>query len=290
MPTVTTIIPAYNAAAYVGQAIRSALDQRGVHGEVIVIDDGSTDDTAKVLEQFGDAIRVIRQANAGHIAARNRAAKLADGEWLAFLDADDEWLPDKLAKQLAVADERISLVYTERQHFGDSSRVAARQIEFDQLHEGEVFEQLLLNNFITVSSAIMRRSWFERLGGFDPEPTGCEDWDLWLRYAAAGGLVRVVREPLTRYRIHTTAMSTNHDKMRLGRIKAVERGLALPRARQLRWTSVRRALANAWRVAAWNVAAARRWQAVRWYLCSLYFWPFHLGTYKELMKCCLGIA
>src|SRR5438874_1191114 len=113
MPDVSVIIPAYNCAAYIGPAIASALSQRDVAVEVIVVDDGSTDETWHVLERFGDAIRTLRQANAGPAAARNRGARSAAGAWLAFLDADDEWLPEKLARQLALVDERTGLVYTD---------------------------------------------------------------------------------------------------------------------------------------------------------------------------------
>ena len=124
MPTVSVLIPVYNGEAFVENAIRSALDQRDVDVEVIVIDDGSVDRTPAVLAQFGDRIRVLRQQNAGHVVSRNNGSRLARGDWLAFLDADDEWLPDKLEHQVAalmatpgagVATSGIFVCYEDRQ-------------------------------------------------------------------------------------------------------------------------------------------------------------------------------
>ncbi len=290
MPKVTTIIPVYNGAAYVGDAVRSVLAQRGVDGELIVIDDGSTDDTPKVLAAFGGAVRVVRQANAGHVKARNRAAALASGEWLAFLDADDDWLPDKLAKQLAVADADTALVYTDRVNFGGNERIAAVQSEGVRQYEGDVFEPLLLDNFITVSSVLMRRDWFERLGGFDEELLVCEDWDLWLRCAAEGGRARLCPEPLTRYRWHAGSMSDNQDRMCQGRLKVLGRALATPRGRRVGRGLARRARANVWQCSAWHAASAQRWKAVGWYLRAAWCWPWNAEVYKGIAKCCLGMA
>lgn len=289
MPQVSVIIPAYNASAYVAQAVQSALGQRGVDLEVIVIDDGSTDDTPKVLATFGESIRVVRQSNAGHVKARNHAAQLARGEWLAFLDADDEWLPDKLAKQLQLAEEDTALIYTGRQNFGDCGRIASLQ-SVEELLEGDVFDMLLLGNFLTVSSVIIRKTWFEQLEGFNAEPYGCEDWDLWLRCAARGGRIRVCREPLTRYRWHTTSMSFNHDRMCYGRFKVLERALALPRSRQAPWSVRRRALAYAWVVSAAYAANNSRWTALKWYIRSLTCWPFIGEAYLGIAISCLRLA
>src|SRR5262245_34199236 len=119
MPLVSVLIPVYNGAAFIATAVDSALNQQEVDVDVIVIDDGSTDATPEILASYQERIRVLRQTNAGHVKARNNGAKIAKGEWLAFLDADDEWLPDKLARQLACADSQTSMIYTERLNFGE---------------------------------------------------------------------------------------------------------------------------------------------------------------------------
>ena len=104
---VSVIIPAYNSGGLIRASIDSAQSQRGVTFEVIVVDDGSTDDTLSILQSYGDAVRCIRQRNQGAYVARNNAAAAARGEWLAFLDADDLWEPDKLVKQLQLAEPEV---------------------------------------------------------------------------------------------------------------------------------------------------------------------------------------
>jgi glycosyltransferase involved in cell wall biosynthesis len=288
--TVSTIIPVYNGEAYIARAVASALEQRHVDVEVVVIDDGSTDGTWEVLEGFGGRIRAIRQPNAGHVRSRNRGAGLATGDWLAFLDADDSWMPDKLASQLALADDRFGLIYTDRLNMGDYTGHNERLSENIRLYEGDVFEELLLGNFVTVSSAIMRRDWFHRLGGFCEDLRVCEDWDLWLRYAAEGGLVRLCPEPLTRYLVHSNSMSHNAERMLEGRLQVIRRALATPRGKRVPAAIARRALACAWKWSAGGATATQKAKAVRWYLRSAWCWPWDLGTYKETVKCLLGMT
>lgn len=288
VPTVSVIIPALNAAAYIGQAVSSALASQDVALEVIVIDDGSEDGTWQVLEGFDARVRKVRQNRGGPYRARNLGARRARGEWLAFLDADDDWRPDKLAKQLAVADDQIGLIYTDRLNFGDCTRVKELQSDSVTLWEGDVFEPLLLGNFITLSSVLMRRTWFEKLDGFSEEQRGVGDWDLWLRYAAAGGRVKLCREPLTRYRIHAGQMSAELDERAADREAVLRRALAFPRAQHVSRRVVRQAFASLWEIAAWNAAVSRRWKAIRLYLRSAAYWPWNIQVYKEILKCCLG--
>ena len=287
-PAVSVIIPAFNAAPYVTGAIQSALASRNVPVEVIVIDDASDDDTWQVLEGFEGKIRKVRQARGGPYRARNLGGRLARGEWLAFLDADDDWRQDKLAKQLALADEHTGLVYTDRLNFGDRTRLAERQSDSVRLWEGDVFEPLLLGNFITLSSVLMRKSWFNRLGGFEVERRGVQDWDLWLRFAAEGGQVRLCREPLTRYRIHAEQMSNDLDERATDREAVLRRALQLPRGRRVPAKIVRQAFAGVWEIAAWHAAVGQRRKAIYWYLRSACYWPWNFRTYKGIVKCCIG--
>jgi glycosyltransferase involved in cell wall biosynthesis len=289
-PQVSVIIPAHNARAFVSHAISSVLDSRDVKLEVIVIDDESTDDTWEVLERFGDAIRKARQPKGGPYKARNLGARLARGEWLGFLDADDEWTPDKLTKQLDLAEEQVGLIYTGCINFGDLSRIKERQSDSVTLWEGDVFEPLLLGNFISLSSVLLRKSWFDRLGGFCEDQQGVQDWDLWLRYAAHGGIVRLCREPLTRYRLHPNQMSNDLKARARERAAVIQRALALPHGRPIRRTTIRRALANSWELAAWNAQVSQRWISIGWYLRSAYYWPWNMRIYKGIVKCCLGTS
>ena len=287
---VTAIIPTFNAAEYVSQAITSVLASRGVPVEVIVIDDQSTDDTWQVLERFGGAIQKVRQQKGGPYKARNLGARLAKGEWLAFLDADDEWLPDKLARQLAAADEDTALIFTDCEIFGESHRVKPRQSDTSELFDGEVFEQLLLGNFISMSSVLVRRDCFEGLAGFSEEHTGVQDWDLWLRYSAAGGRVKVIRDALTRYRIHAGQMTQNLDLRAAERLTVLERALSSARGRQVSRKTARQAQANVWEIGAWLAAPRHRTKAIGWYLKAARYWPWNLRLYKGIVKCCLNRA
>lgn len=287
-PQVSVIIPSYNAEHYVGQAIESALASRDVTVEVIVIDDQSTDNTWSVLEGFGDRIRIVRQEKGGPYKARNLGAKLARGAWLAFLDADDDWMPDKLAKQMALAADGNDLVFTDRLNFGDISGVKERQSDCVSLYDGDVFEHLLQGNFITLSSVLMRKEAFERLGGFSVTDFGVQDWDLWLRFAGQGGRVGLAREPLTRYRIHSEQMSLDFDARARDRLAVVRRALATPRGQQVSFQVRRQALSNVWEIGAWQAAPQYRGKAFGWFLQAARQWPWNLRLYKGMAKCVLN--
>jgi glycosyltransferase involved in cell wall biosynthesis len=289
-PMVSVIIPSYNAAPFVGQAISSVLASSGVAIEVIVVDDGSSDGTWQVLEGFGERLRKFRAERGGAYRARNLGAEVARGQWLAFLDADDDWLPGKLRAQLAMADDDAGLIYTDRLNFGDVSRVKELQSDSVTLSEGDVFEPLLLGNFITLSSVLMRKSWFERLAGFATERRGVQDWDMWLRYSAEGGQVRLCREPLTRYRIHAEQMTNELDQRAGDREAVLRRALSSPRGRQVSSKVKRQAFAGLWELAAAQASPSRPMHAIGCYVRSAFYGPQNLGVYKGIVKCCLGRA
>jgi glycosyltransferase involved in cell wall biosynthesis len=286
-PQVSVLIPAYNASQHIAGAVNSALQQDGVAVEVIVVDDGSTDDTLAVLEPFHHRIHVLRQKNSGQAIARDRAAQMAKGQWLAFLDADDEWQPNKLLQQLSLANGEADLVYTERLNVDRGDRITALQSAAQTLWEGDIFEQLLLGNFITLSSALICKTRFDELGGFGDAPLGCEDWDLWLRHSARGGQVKVCRQPLTWYRWSQSSVSGNHDRMCAARLKVLERALHLPRAKSVPRSVIRKAFANVWQTSAWHVAPFNRLKALRWYLHAAAVYPWNPAVYKAMLKCCL---
>jgi len=288
---VSVIIPAYNAIDYIDAAIASALAQTGVAVEVIVVDDGSSDGTWEKLQEYGDRIVPVRQTNGGPAKARNHGARLATGEWLAFLDADDEWLPEKTLKQLQAAEPGADMVYTNRFNVGDISRVKEIQSDCVSLWQGDVFEQLLLVNFITTSSVMIRKNRFDHLGGFDESRTliGVEDWDLWLRHAV-DGRVALCCEPLVRYRWHPGTLSSKHEHLSAARLEVLRRALAQPRAQGITGKRVRQAFAQAWECSAMFAAPTKRWMAFKWYLRSLAYAPLNVRSYKGMLKCCLGLG
>ncbi|ODP36480.1 glycosyltransferase family 2 protein [Sphingomonas turrisvirgatae] len=190
---VSVIIPAYNAARWIKATLRSVAAQTHRALEVIVIDDGSTDDTVAIAERFatGDPrFRVMRQANAGVAAARNHGASLAQSDWLAFVDADDLWTPDKTERQiaaLAAAGPDAGLCYSWYVMIDSADTVIYR--EPGRAIEGTVLDTLFVENFIgNGSAALVRRDAFERVGGFEPAlrnagAQGCEDILFYCRVA-----------------------------------------------------------------------------------------------------------
>lgn len=189
-PSVSVLIPAYNAAECVSTAIRSALAQTAPPAEVIVVDDGSTDRTADTVAAFGKQVRLRRQKNAGPAAARNHAAREATGEWLALLDADDAWLPEKLERQLAYADDpSVGVIHCWGPPGGGP---APEQITLESLWE---------KNCIVNSSVLVRRTAFQEVGGFDEDRglISVEDYNLWLRLLSAGWQVATCPRQLHAY-------------------------------------------------------------------------------------------
>jgi len=287
MARVSAIIPAYNAETFIREAVDSALGQTHPDVEVIVVDDSSTDDTAGVLQSYGDRIIVHHQPNGGVAAARNAGARRASGSWVAFLDADDVWLPTKIEQQLAMATTPLS--YTNRFNFGARGDLPEIQSEVTPLLAGDVFVSLLLRgNFITTSSVMMARDLFLELDGFALSPTVCEDWDLWLR-AAERHPVAVVTEPLVGYRFTSSSLSTNYRAMSDARRTVVARALALDRGRQLSWHVRRRVWAETFRTNGWDAGRSGAGaDALKDYARAAAAWPLEMRTFKSALKVCLN--
>ena len=192
-PLVSVIMPAYNCAAFVNEAIESVLGQDYENKELIVVDDGSTDATAEAIAGFGDRLRVIRQPNRGPAAARNRGVAEARGSYLAFLDGDDVWLPGKLATQMAYVVEHpeVKIVFTGfarwwPQQGGtyppahDIAAWSAKDVIGPE-YSGYLYTTLLLNSVICIITAIIERAAFVVLDGFDENLRVGEDYDFWMR-------------------------------------------------------------------------------------------------------------
>jgi len=195
MPLVSVIIPTRNRRELVGEAVASALAQRDVAAEVIVVDDGSTDGTASMLSAFGDRIRVVRQTGSGVSAARNHGARLARGEWLAFLDSDDLWRPEKLARQLAYHADRPTLGASQTGEIWIRNGVRVNPCRHHRKPDGDIFAPSLARCVVSPSAVLLRRELFASLGGFDEGLAVCEDYDLWLRLGAREP-VGLLDEPL----------------------------------------------------------------------------------------------
>lgn len=288
--TVSVIVPAYNTERFVAEAIESALGQSVAPLEVIVIDDGSTDRTADVLQKFGPAIAIVTQSNRGLPAARNAGAAMASGYWLAFLDADDLWLPHKLERQLQkAADPRLAMIYTDRFNIGERGILPIVQSAIQPLYSGDIFIPLLmLGNHITASSVTVRNEVFRALGGFAEDLRAAEDWDLWIRLAEHH-LVGACTDPLVRYRFHGSMMSGDPRRMQIARREVVRRALQSPRGRSLDGSTRRRIVAATARTNGWDAARQRAWRlAAREYAHALLAWPFEAQVYRDLLRILAG--
>ena len=180
-PRVSVIVPTFDRAGPVAEALDSVIAQQGVGFELIVVDDGSTDATAEVLAGYGDRITVLRLPHRGVSAARNRGVAASRGDLLAFLDSDDLWRPGKLAAQVAYMDAHpeIAICQTEEIWIRNGRRVNPGRRH--RKAAGMIFARSLELCLVSPSAVMMRRALFEATGGFDERLPACEDYDLWLR-------------------------------------------------------------------------------------------------------------
>jgi len=208
---VSVIIPNYNYARYVGGAIESVLTQAYTNIEIIVVDDGSTDASKDVLFNYGDSIKVISQQNRGVSAARNNGAAASSGEFVAFLDADDEWLPEKIEKQVARFrdDPSLGLVHVGVDEIDETGNSLRHRLEGAS---GDATRELLMLGCKGVlgggSGLMVPRAVFDEIGGFDTRLSTSADWDFFFQVASRY-TIAFVPEVLLRYRIHNTNMSAN---------------------------------------------------------------------------------
>jgi glycosyltransferase involved in cell wall biosynthesis len=215
-PIISVIIPSFNSARFVVQAVQSALAQTYSPVEIIVIDDGSNDNTRAVLAPFFERTRYVYQSNKGLSKARNRGIEEARGELIAFLDADDQWLPEKLAKQwdCLKANPSAGLVHTDTYQLYEPDGTQSYIYFGKERFSGSCYSELFWGNRITVSSVIVPRRCLNRIGIFDEEIRGptTQDLDLWLRIARHYPLA-YVNEPLVVYRRHSANGSRNQCMM-----------------------------------------------------------------------------
>jgi glycosyltransferase involved in cell wall biosynthesis len=232
---VSVVVPCHNYGRYLPYAIESILTQTYKDLEIIVVDDGSTDSTREVIESYGD--RVVRVV--GHFgspnAARNAGIRASTGELVAFLDADDEWRPSKLAVQLRRwhTAKRAGLVYGRCELFEASSGATLGVMPRGPLPEGDVLRELALRQFIPSPTPVIPRRVFEQVGYFDEAERAADDWDMWLRIAARFPMA-AIDEVVARYRIHASTegrkdLRTYERQM----LRFIERTGANPRLRDL---------------------------------------------------------
>lgn len=210
-PFVTVVVPAYNAELYITEALDSVVAQTFSDYEVVIVDDGSTDATARLVEPYlaDPRFSLIGQNNAGLAGARNTGVSASKGTWIALLDADDAWMPQKLERQveLAKCDTPPALIFSNGIEFDEIGDLCPFYRDPDKFPEGEIIRRLMRGNCLWAPSVMIRRQDVIDVGMF--RKGVAEDFDLWLRILERGGEVRGVWEPLTRYRKRSDSLSAN---------------------------------------------------------------------------------
>ena len=288
-PTVSIIVPTYNAGQYVTDSITSALNQTCKTTEIIVVDDGSTDDTVERVRAFGRRVTLYQQENAGAAAARNHGAELATGEWLAFLDADDLWAPDKLERQLDHVGE-LAWSHTDWFFIGADHTEAVTGSSRSPQYGGSILPELLVCNFIGTSTLMVRQEVFREVGGFDPTLRALQDWDLWLRIASKYDLAYLA-EPLVYYRVHALSTSRSPRKTEPYHLELIRRifardgaGASMPHLRK-------QALASSYGTLAVIGEESRDyWFALSCAIRSAWYYPWNIYRWKSILRITLLTA
>jgi len=260
MPQVSVIIPTYNSAQYLKQAVDSVLAQTYRDFEILVVDDGSTDDTENLMKGYGAPVRYIRQSNGGVAKARNRGIEESRGEYVAFLDADDTWLPNKLARQMTALREspQYHVSYSAFILVGPDLKPLSTSYS---KRCGTVLEDLLLRGNVvgSICTIVCERSLLSITGGFDPTLSQCADWDLSVRLAALSDFL-YIDEPLVTYRQHGTNMSHNVPLLEKDSIRVLEKGYEMNELPQYLRAKRAKAFARNYMVLAGSYYQARNYR------------------------------
>jgi glycosyltransferase involved in cell wall biosynthesis len=268
MPTVTAIIPTYNRASLLHRAIDSVLGQTHPLHEVIVVDDGSLDETRQVVEKYGARVRYVRRENGGLAAARNTGVAHATSEWVAFLDDDDEWYADKIERQVVTitAKPEADICYSGLILRGPAGQEVFRRATSPDL----IWPTIRLRNPFSPCTVMMRRSLFNEIGGFDEQLRCVEDWEFHVR-AVVGRQLAMVDAPLTLVHETPHTMSRHFANMLAAELSIVEKllvGLTGPSRCVWRWRILSRMYDRA--AVSARAAGVSPWP---WLSRSLLYWP-----------------
>jgi len=207
--TVSVVMPVYNSAKFVEESIESVLNQSYEKMQLIIINDGSTDDSDAIINKYlpNDNIKYIKQLNQGPAATRNNGIKNCDGTYIAFLDSDDVWISDKIEKQVAILERPgVDVVYTGRINIDENGNFVNDTSDRKFL-SGCILSELYVDNFVCMSSAVLKRQVFEAVGMLNEALVMSEDYEFWLRVAMRCEF-DFICEPLVKYRIHPSQSSS----------------------------------------------------------------------------------
>jgi glycosyltransferase involved in cell wall biosynthesis len=277
-PLVSVVVTNYNYGRFLARAVGGVLAQSYPRVEIVAVDDGSTDDSLDVLRGYGARIRVIRQENSGVSAARNRGVRESRGELVAFLDSDDVWLEDKLARQVPLFDrESVGLVYCGLRFVDEEERSLGTTTA---TLRGRVLEELALLRVSGVqgggSTAVVRRSVLDEVGGFDQALSTSADWDMWRRISCKHE-IEAVSEPLVLYRQHHRGMHRNLDVFERDMLHAFDSMFRDPAARAVHPLRNRCYGNLYWMLAGCRFHAKSPVKSVMFLTQALAAWPPSLG-------------
>ncbi len=268
MSTISVIIPAYNQGHFLAEAIRSIQAQTYQDWETIVVDDGSTDNTAEVTRSFTDPrIRYVYKQNGGLSSARNEGIRHAHGEYLSLLDSDDCFLPEKLALLVSAleAQPHLGLVAGQAIPVDEHGRPVGKQFDTPLPNDPA---QLLLGNPLHVGSVLLRRCWQEKVGFFDETLRSYEDWDMWLRLALAGCQMSYIPQPVSLYRFHTAQMTRDGGQMTTATFAVLDKLFSNPQL-PAEWQAMKeRAYSHAYLRKAAQAYRSRQYQIGQESLCQ----------------------
>ena len=285
-PLVSVVVTAYNSAQYICDTLNSVYAQTYKNFEVIVADDGSTDQTRHLVTERFPKVRYVYKPNGGQPTARNLGINNANGALIAFVDSDDLWLPTKLEKQVSVFQDNNSAMwcYCDCQNIEESPEIPGNRFSQDSKpYSGEVLEHLFLHNFIPSPTIIIRREVFDIIGLWDETVQRAEDWNMWLRIAAQYP-IHYVDQVLALYRRHAGSKraTTTLDTYLQAHLRVHHNALACnhDRLEHLRKTALSRIY---YKLALTSIKNNARTHGLRYAVQSLLLQPFNIKSYSLLL-------
>jgi glycosyltransferase involved in cell wall biosynthesis len=292
MPKVSVIIQTYNRKEFLPEALESAFSQTFKDYEVVVIDDGSQDGTDKFMAEYlkncQHDIRYIFQKNQGIPLARNRGINECKGQYIAFLDSDDLFMPEKLAKCVAFLDQNpdYGMVYTDLFLVDEKGNILESWFQSKkEFSQGNIYRNLLKECFIIPTSSVIRTEVFKKIGYFDPEIYFCNDYDLWIRISRHFK-IGLIKEPLVKWRQHNQNASKNFKATAQDNIKIFSKQLNIKDQDSFSRMLLRKKLSiNHFDLGIWNLADERIALARHDFMKSYYYSPNRKSLIRFIICC-----
>jgi len=239
-PSVSVVVPSFNSAHFLPEALDSVLHQTRPADEIVVVDDGSTDDCRQVVEDFGSRVRYVRQENQGLAGARNTGVRNTDGELIGLLDADDRWAPDYLERMTLLARKEFAAAYyCSARCMDENGDPLSEIVGGPALPPEDFYQSLLRSNFVVPSTVLLRREALLAAGLFDASLRCVEDWELWLRLGPNEPIAGT-SECLVHYRQHANSLSRDVPKMQEGAQRVIAMHFGQDDGRSALWSADKR--------------------------------------------------